>query len=95
MAISIVAVVLGLVGVLAFVIASGGTGRALPAVTAVGAVAPPADLRDGRSLGEASAAVHIEAYEDPQCPACGAFTAAIEPFLMGPIREGARPLHVP
>lgn len=59
-----------------------------PLVTAVAVV--PADVpRDGRSIGDPAAPVAIEVFEDPQCPACGQFTARIEPLLIaGPVRDG-------
>jgi protein-disulfide isomerase len=85
---SIGAIILGVASVLLLVLAGGGPDGSMPPVTAEGAVAPPAELRDGRSLGDPAAPVLIEAFADPQCPACGAFTAGIEPLLLGPIREG-------
>jgi len=36
----------------------------------------------GRVLGDPQAPVLIELYEDFQCPACGAFTRAVEPILV-------------
>ncbi len=49
----------------------------------------PAELIVGRSLGDPAAAVHIDAFEDPQCPACGYFEENIEPLLIaGPVANG-------
>ncbi len=46
--------------------------------------AAAAELRDGRTLVKPGATppVRIDAYEDPQCPACGMFTERIEPLLI-------------
>lgn len=84
------ALVIGLVIVAALMIASGGFGGgSLPPVAASNVAAPPSDLRDGRSLGDAAAPVHIEVWEDPQCPACGVWTRQIEPILVAEaVRDG-------
>jgi protein-disulfide isomerase len=84
------AIVVGVLAVVALVIASGGFGgSSLPPVAAADGPPPPAELRDGRSLGDAAAPVQVDLYSDPQCPACGAFAARVEPLLVaGPVRDG-------
>src|SRR5687768_6445108 len=44
------------------------------------AIAIPAALVQGRSLGDPDAPVEIEIWSDFQCPACGMFTRTIEPL---------------
>ena len=90
MVISVVAVVLGLVAVLALVLLSGGLGgNEVEAVSQPDTPAPAAELRVGRSLGDPDAPVKIEVFEDPQCPACGRYTERIEPLLIaGPVTDG-------
>lgn len=90
LAVTLGALVVGLVVVVLLVLASGGMGGpSLPPVMALAAGAPPVELRDGRSLGDPSAPVRIEVWEDPQCPGCGIYTRQIEPLLVaGPVRDG-------
>jgi protein-disulfide isomerase len=73
------AVGLGLVGLLAFAILS-----SPPADVDINAPerAAPAELADGMALGPASAPLTIELWSDFQCPACGAFVRQIEPLLI-------------
>lgn len=47
----------------------------------------PVALRDGRSLGTATAPVVIDVWEDPQCPVCGRFSREIEPLLVASFIE--------
>jgi protein-disulfide isomerase len=84
------AVVVGLVVVLGLVALSGGLGgEDVAAVSKPDEPAPAAALRVGRSLGDPEAPVKIEAFEDPQCPACGLFNERIEPLLIaGPVTDG-------
>lgn len=82
MVISVAAVVIGLLAVAALVVASGGLGGDSAAVAQPDFDPPAEELRVGRSLGDPDAPVKIEAYEDPQCPACGLFTDRIEPLLI-------------
>ena len=44
--------------------------------------AVPAGLAHGRSLGEASAPVKLDEWEDFQCPYCDEYTKTIEPHLI-------------
>ena len=61
----------------------------MPAVAKADTRAPAAELRVGRSLGDPGAPVRIDVFEDPQCPACAAYTARIEPLLIaGPVSAG-------
>jgi protein-disulfide isomerase len=82
--ISIVAIGIGLVAVVALVLLSGGldSEEVAASVNEPEAAAPAAELRNGRTLGELSAPVSIDVYEDPQCPACGLFTERIEPLII-------------
>ena len=70
----------------ALVLISGGVGGSseTSAVTKPDVPAAAAELRDGRTLVKPGATppVRIDAYEDPQCPACGMFTERIEPLLI-------------
>ncbi|MFN8622544.1 MAG: thioredoxin domain-containing protein [Chloroflexota bacterium] len=64
-------------------------GVGLPQLRVPESAAPPAELRAGRSLGDPSAPVHIDVYEDPQCPVCARFEHEVLPWLIdGPIRDG-------
>jgi protein-disulfide isomerase len=85
------AIAIALVVIVALVVISGGfqQGSGLPAVAQSDIPAPAADLRVGRSLGNPDAPVKIDVFEDPQCPACAAYTARIEPLLIaGPVSDG-------
>ncbi len=90
--ISIAAVAIGLVAVVALVLVSGGLGGSdASAVSEPDSPAPAAELRQGRTLVAAgvTAPVVVEAYEDPQCVHCGTFTKRIEPLLVaGPVTDG-------
>jgi len=88
--ITVAAIIIGVVAVGALIALSGGFGGTeAAAVSRPDEPAPAQELRVGRSLGDPEAPVTIEAYEDPQCPACGAFTARIEPLLIaGPVSDG-------
>jgi len=90
MVISIGAVIIGLLVVGALVVFSGGFGDDDTAAVSEPAEQPLVqELAVGRSLGDPDAPVKIDAYEDPQCPACGLFTSNIEPLLVaGPIKDG-------
>lgn len=83
-------VVVGIIGVsLVGIVSRGPAGDALPAVVAPDVPPPAAELRLGRSLGDPDAPLHLEVFEDPQCPACGVFTTRIEPLLKaGPVARG-------
>jgi protein-disulfide isomerase len=89
--ISVAAIIIGFVIIVALIGITGGLGGG-PTMAAVQApdFDPPAqELRVGRSLGDPDAPVKIEAYEDFQCPACGAYTERIEPLLIaGPVADG-------
>jgi protein-disulfide isomerase len=84
------AVVLGVVAILALIAISGGFGgNEVEAVSRPDDPSPAEELRVGRSLGDPEAPVRIDAYEDPQCPACGLFNARIKPLLLaGPVTNG-------
>ena len=84
------AIAIAVVAIVALVVISGGFEKGgLPAVAQPDIPAPAADLRVGRSLGDPEAPVKINVFEDPQCPACGAYTARIEPLLIaGPVTDG-------
>jgi protein-disulfide isomerase len=87
--ISIGAIVVGLILVAVLVLLSGGLGGGTAVAMPPDEKVVPVELRDGRSLGDPAAPVTIEAFEDPQCPACGLFTERIEPLLVnGPIKDG-------
>jgi protein-disulfide isomerase len=90
MVLSVIAVVLGLVAVLALVLLSGGLGgNEMPAVSQADTPAPAAELRVGRSLGDPEAPVKVEVFADAQCPACGRWTDRVEPLLIaGPVTDG-------
>jgi protein-disulfide isomerase len=84
--ISLGAVLIGLVAVAALVIISGGFGddAEAAAVSRPEVPAPAQELRQGRTLVRPGVTppVTIDAYEDPQCPACGVFTERIEPLII-------------
>ena len=84
------AVVIGLIAVVALIAVSGGLGGSeVAAVEKPEVPAPAEELREGRSLGDPDAAVIVDVFEDPQCPACGLFTERIEPLLIaGPVTDG-------
>ncbi len=84
------AIAIALVVIVALVVVSGGFEEdGLPAVSQPDTPAPAAELRVGRSLGDPEAPVKIDVFEDPQCPACGAYTERIEPLLIaGPVTDG-------
>lgn len=75
---SIGAVVLAVVAVIAFAILS-----APPAVAEIRepVVLAPAQLADGQQIGVADAPVTVEVWSDFQCPACGNFVRQAEPLL--------------
>ena len=78
---SAAAVLIGVVVVLGLVIARGGSD--MPPVAVASELVYPEEVRDGRSLGPADAPVQILMFEDPQCPACGAWTRNTEPLVVG------------
>ncbi len=84
--ISIAAVAIGLVAVVALVLVSGGLGsdEATDTVSQPEAKGPAQELRQGRTLVQPDTIppVVVEAYEDPQCGHCGTFTERIEPLLI-------------
>ena len=83
--ISIAAIGIGLVAVIALVLVSGGLdGNQVVAISEPDTPAPAAELRQGSTLvaPEASPAVKVEVFEDAQCPHCGTFTERIEPLLI-------------
>lgn len=84
------AIAIALVAIVGLVFVTGGFGdEELPAVEPPEIAAPAQELRVGRSLGDPEAPVRIDAFEDPQCPACGAYTERIEPLLIaGPVTDG-------
>jgi protein-disulfide isomerase len=88
--ISGIAVVLGVVAIVALLAISGGLGGSeVAAVSKPDVPAPAQELRVGRSLGDPEALVKVDVFEDPQCPACGLFTERIEPLLVaGPVANG-------
>ncbi len=85
-----VIIAVALLVIVGLVVVSGGfEDDKLPAVSMPEVPPPAAELRVGRSLGDPSAPVQIDVYEDPQCPACGLFTERIEPLLIaGPVTDG-------
>jgi protein-disulfide isomerase len=90
--ISVAAIIIGFVIIVALIGISGGLGSDgtdMPAVVASDIAPPAQELRQGRSLGDPSAPVRIEVFEDFQCPACGLYTERIEPLLIaGPVADG-------
>jgi protein-disulfide isomerase len=88
---SLGAVIIGLVAVAALVFATGGFSDEAAAVSLPDVDAPAEELRQGRTLVAAGAepTVVVEAFEDPKCPACAAFTERIEPLLIAEhVRSG-------
>ncbi|MBX3028948.1 MAG: DsbA family protein [Chloroflexi bacterium] len=88
---SLAALVAGglLVAVITFV--NGSSDRADASDLLRPAATLPPGLADGRSLGSPDAPIHIEIWEDFQCPYCGRFVTDIEPAL---IRDYVVPGHV-
>ena len=82
--ISVAAVAIGLVLVVALVLVSGGFGEEAAAISEPDAPAPAEELRDGRTLVApgASPSVLVEVFEDPKCPHCQTFTERTEPLLI-------------
>jgi len=83
--VSVAAIAIGLVAVVAFIVLAGGSSSTeTDAVSMPDTAAAPADLRQGRTLVAPDAVdpVVVEAFEDPQCPACGLFTRRIEPLMI-------------
>ncbi len=82
--ISIGAVAIGVVLVVALLLVSGGLGDDVAAVEEPDTPAPAAELRDGRTLVAEGATppVTIEIFEDVQCPACQRFTKSVEPLVI-------------
>ena len=73
------AVALGIVGVIAFAIVT-----APPPLVELDepVAATPGHLADGLYLGASNAPVTVELWSDFQCPACGLFTETMEPSLV-------------
>jgi protein-disulfide isomerase len=83
------ALIVGVVVVLAIVAIGSATSDESLDPVSLPETTVPAGLIAGRSLGDPAAPVHIDAFEDPQCPACGYFEENIEPLLIaGPIANG-------
>jgi protein-disulfide isomerase len=84
------AIAVAIVIIVALVVVSGGfDDETLPAVSQPDVPAPAQELRVGRSLGDPAAPVKVDVFEDPQCPACRAYTERIEPLLIaGPVSDG-------
>ena len=83
--ISVGAVAIGVVLVVALLLASGALGGGeAAAVEDPDTPAPAAELRDGLTLVAegATPAVTIEIFEDVQCPHCQTFTERIEPLII-------------
>ncbi len=58
-----------------------------PGSASVDLVVPTSDVpagavRDGRSLGAATAPVQLDSWEDIQCPSCGQYSKSVEPRLI-------------
>ena len=85
---SLGAIGLGVVGVIAFAMLS-----ASPAAAEINEPAMPApvELADGLALGAADAPLTVEVWSDFQCPACGVFARQIEPLL---VEQYIEPGHV-
>lgn len=76
------ALVAGLVLVVALLVTQGG-----PKTVDVASLQPPisqtpTELADGRTLGRADAPVTLEVWSDYQCPACQRFAEGVEPTLI-------------
>jgi protein-disulfide isomerase len=83
--ISLGAIAIGVVAVLALVLVSGGLGGDdVTAINEPDTPAPAEELRQGRTLvaPDAEPPVTVEVFEDPQCPHCATFTTRIEPLLI-------------
>jgi protein-disulfide isomerase len=83
--ISLGAVAIGIVLVVALLLASGGLGGDDPTVVEEpDTPAPAAELRDGRTLVAQGTTppVTIEVFEDVQCPHCQDFTEKTEPLII-------------
>jgi protein-disulfide isomerase len=83
--ISAAAIGIGVVAVVALVLASGGLDSTpVSAISEPDTPAAAEELRQGRTLvaPDASPAVKVEVFEDAQCPHCGNFTRRIEPLLI-------------
>jgi protein-disulfide isomerase len=82
--ISVGAVAIGIVLVVALLLVSGGLGEDVAAVEEPDSPAPAAELRDGLTLVAEGAAppVTIEIFEDVQCPHCQTFTETVEPLII-------------
>ena len=82
--ISVGAIAIGVVLVLALLLLSGGLGDEAAAVEEPDSPAPAAELRDGLTLVAEGATppVTIEVFEDVQCPHCQTFTDRIEPLII-------------
>lgn len=87
-------------------IASGITGIALVAVVgagigiqaaripaATGPVPAGVSLADGVTVGQASAPVTLDLYEDPQCPVCAQFEAQVGPQISTWVAAGTVKVH--
>ncbi len=82
--ISLGAIVIGVVAVIALVLLSGGLGGGEGEISEPGSPAPAAELRDGRTLVAAGVtpSVTVEVFEDVRCPHCQTFTEKVEPLLI-------------
>lgn len=83
--ISVAAVAIGIVLVVALLLVSGGLGGdEAAAVEDPDTPAPAAELRDGLTLRAADTTppVTIEVFEDVQCPHCQTFTDKVEPLII-------------
>lgn len=79
-------VAVGVIGVLVVAVLLVVQGAA-PRTVDVGSLRPPlsvapAELADGRTLGDADAPVTLEVWSDFQCPACGQLAEMVEPILI-------------
>lgn len=82
--ISLGAIVIGVIAVLALVLVSGGLGDDAAAVADPDTPAPAEELRQGRTLvaQDATEPVEIQLFEDAQCPHCQTFTERVEPLII-------------